>query len=144
MYLTKKCGCNLSQRLRFEHLLDSDVFCQETRVTKNCSDEAAQKGIVCPCTLRCTERNFDWRVSHAGWRDTREEDALNVGGLTRLVVYYAKTEREEIKQEPRLKRELFLNLLGGYFGMFVGYSFLIMYELVEIHARWLVSRFNKT
>ncbi|XP_022699875.1 acid-sensing ion channel 1A-like [Varroa jacobsoni] len=144
LYILQHCKCRYNERLSHRDYLDIASLCMESNETQVCSREAASRTISCNCPPRCSERIYRAALSSASFvksnrtllaNDTHKESR----SYSHLLLYYSKNQAPIFIEVEKINRVQLVNILGGNFGMFVGASFLVFYELFEIHVRWLLN-----
>ncbi|OTF69615.1 Amiloride-sensitive sodium channel-like protein [Euroglyphus maynei] len=151
-----RCQCQSAQLPQLE--LNSTLKICDTRrkVTRNCVEEvmfqAEEKVGTCKCPPRCQVINYDKTVSMAKW-PTREDRVtfdrgkvdMNFQNLAKVTVYFQTMTCQEVRQEKAYTTAKLFSSLGGILGMYVGFSFLSLFEIIEIFGRrfwYIVTKKN--
>ncbi|XP_018497638.1 acid-sensing ion channel 5-like [Galendromus occidentalis] len=129
----KQCGFTPEVKARSDYL-DTDALCEMHPEAKECcrnlDDRNVRNGI---CPLVCTETTYSKQVSTSAWRLPSAKNASIF--FSRLKLYFTSLSCEYTTEVPSMTFVQLINLVGGYMGMFVGFSFLIFFEIVEIIIR---------
>ena len=151
-----RCQCQSAQLPQLE--LNSTLKICDTRrkVTRNCVEEvmfqAEEKVSTCKCPPRCQVINYDKTVSMTKW-PTREDRVtfdrgkvdMNFQNLAKVTVYFQTMTCQEVRQEKAYTTAKLFSSLGGILGMYVGFSFLSLFEILEIFGRrfwYIVTKKN--
>lgn len=151
-----RCQCQSAQLPQLE--LNSTLKICDTRrkVTRNCVEEvmfqAEEKVSTCKCPPRCQVINYEKTVSMTKW-PTREDRVtfdrgkvdMNFQNLAKVTVYFQTMTCQEVRQEKAYTTAKLFSSLGGILGMYVGFSFLSLFEILEIFGRrfwYIVTKKN--
>lgn len=141
-----RCNCQSAMLPQLE--LNSTLKICDTRrkSTRNCVEEvmfqAEEKVSTCKCPPRCQVVNYDKTVSMTKW-PTREDKVtfdrgksnVNFQNLAKVTVYFQTMTCQEVRQEKAYTTAKLFSSLGGILGMYVGFSFLSVFEILEIFVR---------
>lgn len=141
-----RCNCQSAMLPQLE--LNSTLKICDTRKrhTRNCVEEvmfqAEEKVSTCKCPPRCQVVNYDKTVSMTRW-PTREDKVtfdrantnINFKNLAKVTVYFQTMTCQEVRQEKAYTTAKLFSSLGGILGMYVGFSFLSLFEILEIFVR---------
>ncbi|KPM03791.1 Amiloride-sensitive sodium channel-like protein [Sarcoptes scabiei] len=153
-----RCDCQSAQLPQLE--LNSTLKICDTRrkTTRQCVEEvmfqAEEKVNACKCPPRCQVINYEKTVSMTKW-PTREDKVTFDGGksmninfqnLAKVTVYFQTMTCQEVRQEESYTTAKLFSSLGGILGMYVGFSFLSLFEIIEIFSRrfWFMVTKKKT
>jgi len=103
-------------------MFSSCTWKSRTNFTKNdlvekCSDY---------CPLECDSMSFSHSISAYNRSDNRYYP------YTEIYIYYKSLKYTSITQQAKIKWEQLISNLGGYLGLFVGLSFVSLFEITEI------------
>lgn len=116
------------------------------RATRQCVREvnlrAADRVHNCECPAKCGVIRYDKTISMARW-PTREDKVsfdrgkldVNFQNLAKVIVYFQTMTCEEVQQQPVFNAAKLFSSLGGIMGMYVGFSFLSVFEIFEVMSR---------
>jgi len=79
------------------------------------------------CPLECDRVSFSIKTS-----SYFEEPNDNFEPNTTVMVFYRSLKYISISQQAKTKPEQLVSNLGGYLGLFVGLSFISLFEIIEI------------
>lgn len=141
-----RCNCQSAMLPQLD--LNSTLIICDTRRrrTRNCVEEvmfqAEEKVSTCKCPPRCQVINYDKTVSMTKW-PTREDKVtfdrgkanLNFQNLAKVTVYFQTMTCQEVRQEKAYTTAKLFSSLGGILGMYVGFSFLSLFEILEVFIR---------
>ena len=104
--------------------------------------QAEEKVSTCKCPPRCQVINYDKTVSMTRW-PTREDKVtfdrgkanINFQNLAKVTVYFQTMTCQEVRQEKAYTTAKLFSSLGGILGMYVGFSFLSLFEILEVFVR---------
>ena len=95
----------------------------------------------CDCTTSCNEFDFEKLVSSTVWpgdqfvpvikKDYGISEAKVKRNLLRIDVYFMSLNVKFIRESPRYTLFSFLSVLGGAFGIWIGLSVVIIFEVLE-------------
>ncbi|XP_053213455.1 degenerin-like protein unc-105 [Panonychus citri] len=142
-----RCRCQSAFLNQFE-LNDTNLRICDTRRknTRKCVEEVMlrpeSKIDNCMCPPRCQVTQYEKTVSLAKW-PTREDrvsfdrgdKTLDFKNLAKVVVYFQTMTMQEVSQQGAWTTAKLLSSLGGFMGMYVGFSFLSLFEVFEVIAR---------
>ncbi|KAH7968510.1 hypothetical protein HPB52_009103 [Rhipicephalus sanguineus] len=63
--------------------------------------------------------------------------------LVKAVIYFESIIVEKITQVPELSDATTLSNVGGFMGMYLGLSFLVIFEILEIFVRWFIYLYQR-
>lgn len=123
------------------------IICDTRReATRFCVQEvmsrAAERVHNCDCPPKCQVVRYDKTVSMAKW-PTREDKVtfdrgkmdVNFQNLAKVIVYFQTMTCDEVEQHPVSNPAKLFSALGGIMGMYVGFSFLSVFEIFEVISR---------
>ncbi|RWS23454.1 Amiloride-sensitive sodium channel-like protein [Leptotrombidium deliense] len=106
----------------------------------------------CECPPRCQVIQYEKTVSLAKW-PTREDrvtfdrgvKSVNLQSVAKVFVYYQTMTLQEVTQQGAWTTAKLFSSLGGFMGMYVGFSFLSLFEVFEVICRraWYAWRKKK-
>ncbi|XP_074594392.1 epithelial sodium channel subunit alpha-like [Brevipalpus obovatus] len=142
-----KCQCQ-SAFLNQLELNDTNLRICDTRRknTRKCVEEVMlrpeSKIDDCLCPPRCQVTQYEKTVSLAKWPSREDRVSFDRGGkitnfqsLAKVVVYFQTMTMQEVAQQGAWTTAKLLSSLGGFMGMYVGFSFLSLFEVLEVLAR---------
>lgn len=146
--IQRRCNCQSAMLPQLE--LNSTLKICDTRrkTTRQCVEEVMfrpeDKVNDCSCPPRCQVVNYDKTVSVARW-PTREDRVtfdrgkpnINFQNLAKVVVYFQTMTCQEVTQQSAYTTAKLFSSLGGILGMYVGFSFLSLFEIIEVLIRRL-------
>uniref|UniRef100_A0AAN0LW06 Epithelial sodium channel/degenerin-like protein n=1 Tax=Polyphagotarsonemus latus TaxID=1204166 RepID=A0AAN0LW06_9ACAR len=151
----KRCKCQSAFLEQFEFNGTELRICDtRKRNTRRCVEEVMlrpeNKLEDCKCPPRCQVIQYEKTVSLARW-PTREDRVsfdrgtkdISISNVAKVVVYYQTMTLQEVTQQAAWTSAKLLSSIGGFMGMYVGFSFLSLFELFEIFFRriwFLMSR----
>jgi hypothetical protein len=91
-------------------------FQNSNNLVEKCSDY---------CPLECDRVSFSFKTSSFFY-------GLNKPNTTTVMVFYRTLKYISISQQAKTKPEQLVSNLGGYLGLFVGLSFISLFEIIEI------------
>lgn len=103
---------------------------------------AAERVHNCECPPKCQVVRYDKTVSMARW-PTREDKVtfdrgkmdVNFQNLAKVIIYYQTMTCDDVTQHPVYNAAKLFSALGGIMGMYVGFSFLSVFEIFEVISR---------
>lgn len=123
------------------------IICDTRRsATRQCVKEvmfrAADRVHNCECPPKCQVVRYDKTISMARW-PTREDKVtfdrgktdVNFQNLAKVIVYFQTMTCEEVTQQAVFNAAKLFSALGGIMGMYVGFSFLSVFEILEVMSR---------
>lgn len=123
------------------------IICDTRKMTtRQCVREvmfrAADRVHKCDCPPKCRIVRYDKTISMARW-PTREDKVtfdrgkldVNFQNLAKVIVYFQTMTCEEITQQAVFNAAKLFSSLGGVMGMYVGFSFLSVFEIFEVMSR---------
>jgi hypothetical protein len=84
----------------------------EKNLTENCANY---------CPLECESHSYALEIS-----------SLQTPGKTRIKMFYRSLKFTQIRQEPKTQLIDLVSNIGGTFGLFIGISFVSLFEITEI------------
>jgi hypothetical protein len=90
---------------------------QKNNLVEKCSDY---------CPLECDSMSFSFSIFPF------KDSYYNQPNSTTVLVYYKTLKYTSIIQQAKTKPEQLISNLGGYLGLFVGISFVSLFEITEI------------
>lgn len=96
----------------------------------------------CSCPPRCQVVMYEKTVSVSKW-PTREDRVtfdrgkkdINFQNVAKVVVYFQTMTCQEVTQQGAYTTAKLFSSLGGIMGMYVGFSFLSLFEIFEVIIR---------
>ena len=79
------------------------------------------------CPLECDSFSLSYSISTFSGSFT-----INQTNFTEIYFYYKTLKYKTVVQEPKMKWQQLISNLGGYLGLFVGLSFVSLFEITEI------------
>lgn len=129
------------------------IICDTRKVTtRQCVREvmfrAADRVHKCDCPPKCRIVRYDKTVSMARW-PTKEDKVtfdrgkldVNFQNLAKVIVYFQTMTCEEVTQQAVFNAAKLFSSLGGVMGMYVGFSFLSVFEIFEVMSRKIWHHF---
>lgn len=109
---------------------------------------AADRVHNCECPPKCQVVRYDKTISMARW-PTREDKVsfdrgkmdVNFQNLAKVIVYFQTMTCDEITQQAVFNAAKLFSALGGIMGMYVGFSFLSVFEIFEVMSRKMWHHF---
>ena len=103
----------------------------------------------CECPPKCQVVRYDKTISMAKW-PTREDKVtfdrgkmdLNFQNLAKVIVYFQTMTCDEVTQQALFNPAKLFSALGGIMGMYVGFSFLSVFEIFEVMSRKMWHHFK--
>jgi len=144
--IQRRCNCQSAMLPQLELNSTLKICDTRRRVTRSCVEEvmfrAEDKVNNCLCPPRCQVVNYDKTVSMARW-PTREDRVtfdrgkanINFQNLAKVTVYFQTMTCQEVTQEKAYTTAKLFSSLGGILGMYVGFSFLSLFEILEVVCR---------
>ena len=144
--IQRRCNCQSAMLPQLELNSTLKICDTRRRVTRSCVEEvmfrAEDKVNDCLCPPRCQVVNYDKTVSMARW-PTREDRVtfdrgktnINFQNLAKVTVYFQTMTCQEVTQEKAYTTAKLFSSLGGILGMYVGFSFLSLFEILEVIVR---------
>jgi hypothetical protein len=144
--IQKRCNCQSAMLPQLELNSTLKICDTRRRITRSCVEEvmfrAEDKVNDCLCPPRCQVVNYDKTVSMARW-PTREDKVtfdrgkanINFQNLAKVTVYFQTMTCQEVTQEKAYTTAKLFSSLGGILGMYVGFSFLSLFEILEVIIR---------
>lgn len=133
---------------------DRIIICDTRKLAiKNCVREvmfrAADRVHNCECPQKCQVVRYDKTVSMARW-PTKEDKVnfdrgkmdVNFQNLAKVIVYFQTMTCEEVSQQAVFNAAKLFSALGGIMGMYVGFSFLSVFEIFEVMSRKMWHHFK--
>lgn len=110
---------------------------------------AADRVHNCECPPKCQVVRYDKTISMARW-PTREDKVsfdrgkleVNFQNLAKVIVYFQTMTCEEVSQQAVFNAAKLFSALGGIMGMYVGFSFLSVFEIFEVMSRKMWHHFT--
>ncbi|XP_064482578.1 acid-sensing ion channel 2-like [Ornithodoros turicata] len=141
--IRQHCHCHSEELI---YLVDNTLSaCKEDEKTKNCSDtimaDLAYRSLEkCDCPLKCSQEIYKTSISRTGWAQRlvqrKVDNDLFKRALVKVVIYLESVIVERITQVPEVSDATTLSNVGGFMGMYLGLSFLVIFEILEILFRW--------
>ena len=78
------------------------------------------------CPLECETKSYLTQISSAN------KFTKNTDNITRIRIYFRTLKHTLITQEPYMKLNYLVSNIGGILGLFIGISFVTLFELAEI------------
>ena len=125
------------------------IICDtKERSTRRCVREvnlrAADRVHNCKCPAKCHSFRYDKTISVARWPTDRDRVTFDRGkadvnfqNLAKVIVYFQTMTSEEVTQQAVYTAAKFTSSIGGIMGMYVGFSFLSVFEIIEVMTRKL-------
>lgn len=141
-----RCKCQSAMLPQLELNSTLKICDTRRRNTRLCVEEvmfqAEEKVSTCKCPPRCQVINYDKTVSMTKW-PTREDKVtfdrgkanINFQNLAKVTVYFQTMTCQEVRQEKAYTTAKLFSSLGGILGMYVGFSFLSLFEILEVFVR---------
>lgn len=141
-----RCTCQSAMLPQLELNSTLKICDTRRRSTRKCVEEvmfqAEEKVSTCKCPPRCQVINYDKTVSMTKW-PTREDKVtfdrgkanINFQNLAKVTVYFQTMTCQEVRQEKAYTTAKLFSSLGGILGMYVGFSFLSLFEILEVFVR---------
>ncbi|KAK8783352.1 hypothetical protein V5799_010281 [Amblyomma americanum] len=76
-------------------------------------------------------------------RPGHRKDNIQNRALVKAVIYFESIIVEKITQVPELSDATTLSNVGGFMGMYLGLSFLVIFEILEIFVRWFIYLYHR-
>lgn len=153
--IQQRCSCQSALLPPLENDANSRTIICDTRKrsTKQCVEEvmfrSADKVNNCDCRPKCKVIRYDKTVSLAKWPTLenkvtfdRGKADLNFQHLAKIIVYFQTMTCEEVVQVRAFDASKLLSSLGGIMGIYVGFSFLSLFEIFEVMSRKLWHHFT--
>ena len=144
------------QQQQPQRIIICDTRKQSTRqCVREVNLRAADRVHNCECPPKCQVVRYDKTISMARW-PTREDKVsfdrgkmdVNFQNLAKVIVYFQTMTCEEVSQQAVFNAAKLFSALGGIMGMYVGFSFLSVFEIFEVMSRklwhYLTVRLNHT
>ncbi|XP_076348636.1 degenerin-like protein unc-105 isoform X2 [Tachypleus tridentatus] len=107
----------------------------------------------CDCPPRCSEISYQKAVSTGKetkqcqlLKDPNEKETSQVtddSEKAKVVIYFQSMSYQEIAQEPKYSFPNLIGSAGGILGMYIGFSFLVVFEIVEVLLRSCLGKIKK-
>lgn len=123
------------------------IICDTRKqATRQCVREVNLRAVDrvhnCECPPKCQVVRYDKTISMARW-PTREDKVsfdrgkmdVNFQNLAKVIVYFQTMTCEEVTQQAVFNAAKLFSALGGIMGMYVGFSFLSIFEIFEVISR---------
>lgn len=121
--------------------------------TRQCVREvmfrAADRVHNCECPPKCQVIRYDKTISMARWPTNEDKVTfdrgkmdINFQNLAKVIVYFQTMTCEEVTQQAVYSPAKLFSALGGIMGMYVGFSFLSVFEIFEVMSRKLWHYFT--
>lgn len=130
------------------------IICDTRKqATRQCVREvmlrAADRVHNCECPPKCQVVRYDKTISMARW-PTREDRVtfdrgkmdVNFQNLAKVIVYFQTMTCDEVTQQAVFNAAKLFSALGGIMGMYVGFSFLSVFEIFEVMSRKMWHHFS--
>ena len=128
-----------------QRVIICDTRRKQTRTcVRDVNLRAADRVHHCECPPKCQVVRYDKTISMARW-PTREDNVtfdrgkmdVNFQNLAKVIVYFQTMTCEEVTQQAVFNAAKIFSALGGIMGMYVGFSFLSVFEIFEVMSRKL-------
>ncbi|XP_054933061.1 uncharacterized protein [Dermacentor andersoni] len=147
------CGCQSHDYDTVDRSL-AEICNEDDEELNNCIAEVAEKidggQVECPCLESCTMVEYSWQASSLKWtKNILEEQAgyerngRSRKELTEVVVYLASAQGYRRKNDPKVTVPRLVSSMGSIMGMYVGMSFLLIFNVFDIIARALIASYRK-
>ncbi|XP_028967174.1 uncharacterized protein LOC100898580 [Galendromus occidentalis] len=127
--LNKRCaGCVIKgNNISLRAAMDAFTFCSRNL---SCAVEWLQSdgNFNCNCPQRCSETVVKYQSSFAAWSTEDRSDRH----LVKVSIYFTTVSWEQVTEFPLMSSIAALTLVGGFLNMYVGLTFLSLYEFIEI------------
>lgn len=133
------------QQTNRQRVIICDTRKKQTRqCVRDVNLRAADRVHHCECPPKCQVVRYDKTISVARW-PTREDNVtfdrgkmdVNFQNLAKVIVYFQTMTCEEVTQQAVFNAAKIFSALGGIMGMYVGFSFLSVFEIFEVMSRKL-------
>uniref|UniRef100_A0A1S4KQ07 Amiloride-sensitive sodium channel n=1 Tax=Ixodes scapularis TaxID=6945 RepID=A0A1S4KQ07_IXOSC len=147
--IEQDCGCVSEELPPFPNMTADQ--CKSTK-QKNCSstiltDSSYRSLKRCDCPLKCSQEIYKTSISRTGWaqrlRPGENKNELHDRALVKVVIYLESIIVENITKVPELSDATTLSNVGGFMGMYLGLSFLVIFEILEIFVRWFIYLYRR-
>lgn len=127
-----------------------DTRKQSTRIcVREIMLRAADRVHNCECPPKCHVVKYDKTISMARW-PTREDKVtfdrgkmdVNFQNLAKVIIYFQTMTTDEVTQQAVFNAAKLFSALGGIMGMYVGFSFLSVFEIFEVMSRKMWHHFT--
>ncbi|XP_049270283.1 degenerin-like protein unc-105 [Rhipicephalus sanguineus] len=164
LYVIAACGCQSHDYDTVDRSL-ADICNEDDEELNKCIAEVSERidggKVDCPCLESCTVIEYSWQASSLKWtkhileeQKVPERDRGKHGKvLTEVVVYLASAQEYRRRNDPKVTvNTAILNLLqvprlisgmGSIMGMYVGMSFLLIFNVFDIIARALIVSYKQ-
>ncbi|XP_064480812.1 uncharacterized protein LOC135394166 [Ornithodoros turicata] len=147
-FIVRRPGLGVPRQTCQEELDDVDE-CVENVRTMVCSN-----GRSCPCLRMCREKHYVKKTSIVPW--FRYIYNLSNGGigsaipvaqnnkvLAEVAVYPASGKVLQRRKSPKIKTTELVSSIGGVMGMYIGFSFLVIFNIADVVARAVIVAVQK-
>nr|XP_050039768.1 acid-sensing ion channel 1C-like [Dermacentor andersoni] len=151
--IRNKCGCMSEELPQLRNVTgSSNVMCRNDEQSRMCSEEiladTSYRSLKkCDCPLKCSQEIYKTSISRTGWAQRLQpgvrRDKLQNRALVKAVIYFESIIVEKITQVPELSDATTLSNVGGFMGMYLGLSFLVIFEILEIFVRWFIYLYRR-
>lgn len=123
------------------------IICDTRKqLTRQCVSDvttrAADRVQYCDCQPKCQVVRYDKTVSMARWPTwedkvtfDRAKMDVNFKNLAKVIVYFQTMTCDEVTQQAVYNAAKLFSNIGGIMGMYVGFSFLSIFEIFEVVSR---------
>lgn len=139
-----------SQDQQPARIIICDTRKQSTRIcVREIMLRAADRVHNCECPPKCHVVKYDKTISMAKW-PTREDKVtfdrgkmdVNFQNLAKVIIYFQTMTYDEVTQQAVFNAAKLFSALGGIMGMYVGFSFLSVFEIFEVMSRKMWHHFT--
>ncbi|XP_037276498.2 acid-sensing ion channel 1C [Rhipicephalus microplus] len=151
--ILKKCQCMSEELPQVRNVTGAaNIMCRNDDHRRICSEEiladTSYRSLKkCDCPLKCSQEIYKTSISRTGWaqslRSGEGKNSLQNRALVKAVIYFESIIVEKITQVPELSDATTLSNVGGFMGMYLGLSFLVIFEILEIFVRWLIYLYQR-
>lgn len=143
-------GAQVSHEQQQQRIIICDTRKQATRqCVREVMLRAADRVHNCECPPKCQVVRYDKTISMARW-PTREDKVsfdrgkmdVNFQNLAKVIVYFQTMTCDEVTQQAVFNAAKLFSALGGIMGMYVGFSFLSVFEIFEVMSRKIWHHFT--
>ncbi|XP_077520087.1 acid-sensing ion channel 2-like [Amblyomma americanum] len=152
VFIMSSCGCVSEELPQVRNVSGSPDMCRNSDSTRECSeailaDTSYRSLKKCDCPLKCSQEIYKTSISRTGWaqrlRPGHRKDNIQNRALVKAVIYFESIIVEKITQVPELSDATTLSNVGGFMGMYLGLSFLVIFEILEIFVRWFIYLYHR-
>ncbi|KAK8783871.1 hypothetical protein V5799_009765 [Amblyomma americanum] len=154
LHVIAACSCQSHDYDTLDRSL-ADICNEDDDELNNCIRDVSEKidggEVECPCLESCKVVEYSWQASSLKWtKDIMENQAGRTRNrrhssrkLTEVVVYLASAQGYVRRNDPKVTVPRLISGMGSIMGMYIGMSFLLVFNVFDIIARASVAFYRQ-